>query len=257
MNTLVGSETKIKGEELVKEYIRTGNPRLKDKIVSSFAPLVKHIIGRFNVTYSTTLDREDLYHAGVFGLLKALEKFNPESGTPFRTYAYKRIHGEVVDMLRKEGMLGRDKYDQVKRLEKTIAALTSRLGYEPSTDEICREMGISDQEYHSLISTAQMVYTTSLNTKINGNDGDFIYRIDTLKDDDRSSPEDDVIKSDLKDNLRKLIQGLPDREKLILALYFYEELTLADIGKVVNLTEARISQILNKTLVSLRARLQK
>ncbi len=257
MEILVSTNSKLDGEALVKEFIRTGNPRIKDKIITAFAPLVKHIIGRFNVSFSTTLDRDDLYHAGIFGLLKALEKFNPESGTPFRTYAYKRIHGEVVDMLRKEGMLGRDKYEQIRTLEKTIASMTARLGYEPSMEEVCQEMGISDKEYYSLLSIAQMVYTTSLNTKINGHDGDFIYRIDALKDDDQNSPEDNVIKNDLREHLKQLIQNLPDREKLILALYFYEELTLSDIGKVVNLTEARISQILNKTLLSLRAHLQK
>jgi len=257
MEVLTHTYSKTDGEELVQEFFRTGNQRLKDKIVQAYAPLVKHIVGRFNVSYSNTLDKNDLYQAGIFGLLKALERYKPDMGTPFKSFAYKRIHGEVVDILRKEGMLGRDKYDQIKTLEKTIKNLTSRLGYEPAPQEICQSMNISEKEYYALLGTAQMVYTTSLNTRVAGNDGDFIYRIDMLKDDEQVTPEDELVRADLKENLKKIIKQLPDREKLIMALYFYEELTLADIGKIVNLTEARISQILSKTLVGIRAQLQK
>ena len=245
----------LDGESLVKEYAASRNQRLKESIVVSYAPLVKHIVGRFNLTYSTTLATDDLYQAGVFGLLKALDRYKLEAGVPFKAFAYKRIFGEVVDTLRKEGMLGRDKYDQVKKLEQAVRDLTSSFGYEPSVDEICRHMNITEDEYYALLNTAQMVYTTSLNTRISGDEGEFIYRIDTLKDDDQLSPEDELIKQDLKARLKEIINELPDRQKLIMALYFYEELTLADIGRVVDLTEARISQILNKTLIEVRSKL--
>lgn len=245
----------LDGESLVKEYAASRNQRLKERIVVSYAPLVKHIVGRFNLTYSTTLATDDLYQAGVFGLLKALDRYKLEAGVPFKAFAYKRIFGEVVDTLRKEGMLGRDKYDQVKKLEQAVRDLTSSFGYEPSVDEICRHMNITEDEYYALLNTAQMVYTTSLNTRISGDEGEFIYRIDTLKDDDQLSPEDELIKQDLKARLKEIINELPDRQKLIMALYFYEELTLADIGRVVDLTEARISQILNKTLIEVRSKL--
>lgn len=244
------------GEALVKEFIQTGRPVLKDQIVQSFAPLVKHVVGRFNMNYSNTLSRDDLYQAGVFGLLIALERYKPDMGAPFKSFAYKRIHGEVVDTLRKEGMIGRDKYDQIKKLETTVKSLTATLGYEPSQEEVCAQMGISEDAYYSLVSTAQMVYTTSLNTKISDDEGEFIYRIDTLRDEEQLSPEDITEKSDLKINLKQIINDLPDRQKLIMALYYYEELTLADIAKVVDLTEARISQILNKTLVEIRSNLE-
>lgn len=245
----------LDGESLVKSFFETGNPRLKEKIVVSFAPLVKHIVGRFNLKYSTTLAPEDLYQAGVFGLLKALERYKPDIGTPFKSYAYKRIYGEVVDTMRKEGMLGRDKYDQIKKLEQAVRDLTNMNGYEPSTDEICNYLHISEDDYFSLVDTAQLIYTTSLNTKVSGDEGEFIYRIDTLKDDETLSPEDLLIKQDLKHRLKEVINELPERKKLIMALYYYEELTLADIGRVIDLTEARISQILNKTLIEIKARL--
>jgi len=244
------------GEVLVKEFLLKRNRILKDRIIRSYAPLVKHVVGRFNLTYSTTLSPEDLYQAGIFGLLKALERFKPEIGTPFKSYAYKRIHGEVVDTLRKEGMIGRDKYEQIKTLEKTIRELTDINGYEPSAEEVCAAADITEQEYYALLSTAQVIYTTSLNSKVSDSEGEFVYRIDTLRDEDQPNPEDDAIKNDLKLNLKSVINELPERKKLIMALYFYEELTLADIAKVLDLTEARISQILNQTLVEVRAKLE-
>ena len=248
-------KNQINGENLVKEYLKNADPRLKESIVSSYAPLVKYIVGRFNLTYSTTLALDDLYQAGVFGLLKALERYKPETGTPFKAFAYKRIFGEVVDTLRKEGLLGRDKYDQIKKLEAAIRELSSSFGYEPSAEEVCEHMGIKESEYYALLNTAQMVYTTSLNTKISGDEGEFVYLIDTLTDDEQLSPEAVLEKKDLKERLKVVINELPERQKLIMALYFYEELTLADIGRVVDLSEARISQILNKTLLDVRSKL--
>jgi len=257
MINLMEKTKRTNGESLVREFFRTKNPRLKGEIVSSYAPLVKHVVGRFNLTYSTTLSQDDLFQAGIFGLLKALERFRPETGTSFKAFAYKRIYGEVVDTLRKEGMLGRDKYDQIKKLEQAIKRLAAASGYEPSAQEICDYLKIGEQEYHALLDTAQLIYTTSLNTKISGDEGEFIYRIDTLRDDEQPSPEETAVQDDLRANLKEIINDLPERKKLIMALYFYEELTLADIGTIIGLSEARISQILNKTLLEVRARLDR
>jgi RNA polymerase sigma factor for flagellar operon FliA len=243
------------GEDLVRSYAETGNPALKEKIVSVYAPLIKYVVGRINVTYSVTLDRDDLYQYGILGLLKALDRYEPERGVPFKAYAYKRINGEVIDALRKEGLIGRDKYEKVKQLENTIKTLTGSLGREPSADEVCDKLNISETEYYSTLNASQITYMTSLNTRISDGDGDFIYRIDQVVDESQNAPDELLIRKNLKDHLKNLIARLPEKPKLILALYFYEELTLADIGKVVGLTEARISQILNKTLLELKIKL--
>ncbi len=243
------------GEELVISFARTKNPALKQKIISVYAPLVKYIIGRINVTYSATLDRNDLYQYGILGLLKALDRFDPDRGVPFKAYAYKRINGEVIDALRKEGLIGRDKYEKVKQLENAINELTAVYGREPSVDEVCDKLGITEDEYYSNLNAAQLTYMTSLNTRIADAEGDFIYRIDTVVDENQYAPDEILIKKNLKAQLKTLIGKLPEKPKLILALYFYEELTLADIGKVVGLSEARISQILNKTLLELKTQL--
>ena len=177
-------------------------------------------------------------------------------GVPFKSFAFKRIHGEVVDTLRKEGVIGRDKYEKVKKLEETVRYLSAEYGREPSDEEICQWLNISETEYYSIVNASQMVYTTSLNSKIYDGEGEFVYRIDTLSDEDQLSPEDLVTSQNLKDNLKRIINNLNERQKIIFALYYYEELTLADIGNAVGLTEARISQIINKTLIEIKVKLE-
>ncbi len=246
---------KEQGEFLVKEYLKTRNQGIKEKIVQAYSPLVKYIVGRINFSSNAILSQEDLYQCGMIGLLGALERYKPDSQAAFKTYAYKRIHGEVIDAIRKEGMLGRDKYDQIKAIEKTTMALTARLEREPSTDEICTELNITEDEYHDRINASLMNYMLSLDTKISATNGEYIYRVDTLEDDTQMTPEEKVNESNLKNIIKKIIPNLEERERLILALYFYEELTLFDIGQVLGITESRVSQILNKTLVNIRVKI--
>jgi RNA polymerase sigma factor for flagellar operon FliA len=250
----VETENRVeKGEQLVQEFMKSKNPVIKDLIVKSYAPLVKHIVGRFNLTYSATLSQDDLYQFGVLGLLRALDRFDPEMKVPFKSFVYKRIHGEVVDAMRKEGLIGRDMYEKVKKLEKCVKDLSSRLGREAAVDEICKEMDITDDEYYAILNTSQMTYMTSLNNTITDDEGASVYKLDTLEDETQENPEDLMINKNLKTRLKEVINTLPERERLILALYFYEELILADIARILNLSEARISQILNKTLVQIKA----
>jgi len=253
MNKII---TKIKeeGEFLVREYVKTKNPGYREKIVLVFSPLVKYIIGRINFSSSSVLDKDDLYQCGIIGLLKALEKYSLESKTKFSTFAYKRIYGEVIDCLRKEGLIGKDKFAKIRMVESVTSELTSKLGMEPATEEICREMDISEEEYYSLLNVSQLNYMISLNSPLINEDGESLYLIDTLKDESQISQEDEMNKKTLKELLKKYIPQLTEKQKLILALYFYEELTLNDIGQVLDLTESRVSQILNTTLVELKSK---
>jgi len=249
------NKVKDNGEFLVKEYVKSRSQVLKDKIVEAYSPLVKFIVGRINISQNGVLTKDDLYQSGIIGLLGALERYKPDSQAAFKTFAYKRIHGEVVDAIRKEGMVGRDKYEQIKAIEKATASLMARLGREPITDEICEELEITSDEYYERVNASLMNYMISLDTKISDDDGDFIYRVDTLEDDSQMTPEESVNEENLKNIIKDIIPNLPERERLILALYFYEELILADIGQVLGLTESRVSQILNKTLIDIRTKI--
>jgi RNA polymerase sigma factor FliA len=242
------------GEDLVREYLKTKSPIIKDKIVTSYGPLVKHIIGRFNVKYSVTMSLDDLYQFGILGLLKALDRYKIEMNVPFKGYVYKRIHGEVIDALRREGLIGRDMYEKVKKLEKCIKDLQAKNGREPAMHEVCELLEITDKEYYSILNISHMTYTTSLYSTVADDEGTSVYKVDTLEDSDQMNPEQIVEKDNLKMRLKHVLNALPERERLILALYFYEELILADIARILGLSEARISQILNKTLVDIKAR---
>jgi RNA polymerase sigma factor for flagellar operon FliA len=254
MNTTL-EQVKANGEFLVKEYIKTRQPSIKEKIVQAYSPLVKYIVGRINFPSTAILAKEDLYQCGIIGLLSALERYQPDSKAAFKTFAYKRIHGEVIDAIRRAGLVGRDKYDQIKAIEKATNDLTGRLGREPAAEEVCHELSITEDEYHERMNASLMNYMLSLDTKINDDNGDFIYRVDTVEDDSQMNPEETVNDINLKKLVQDIMPTLPERERLILALYFYEELTLYDIGQVLGLTESRVSQILNKTLVEIKVKI--
>ncbi len=249
---VVANERVRRGEYLVQEYLKTQNPVIKDKIVESYGPLVKHIIGRFNLSYSKTMSQDDLYQFGILGLLKALERYDIEMNVPFKGFVYKRIHGEVIDALRREGLIGRDMYEKVKKLENCIKKLSAQNSREPAMHEVCEYLDISEKEYYSILNTSHMTYMTSLNTIVSDDEGSSIYKVDTLEDENQMNPEELVVTENLKERLKQVINELPERERLILALYFYEELILADIATILELSEARISQILNKTLVDIK-----
>ncbi|HQU70663.1 MAG TPA: FliA/WhiG family RNA polymerase sigma factor [Calditrichia bacterium] len=250
-------EKPLDGESLVMEYCQTGNHGLKEPIVSAYLPLVKHIVGRIALSPNSVLSREDLMQFGLVGLLKALDRYQPDLKAAFGSFAYRRIHGEVIDAVRQEGLISRHKYDKIKKLEKTIQKLRGELGREPLALEICEEMEIDIDEYHEIVDSAQLCYTESLESPVTNSDGETVYRIDLIQDQLQMTPEDTVVLENLKLQLRKTILGLPERERLVIALYFTENLTLSDIGQVIGLTEARVSQILNQTLLNIRVVLNK
>ncbi len=243
------------GEQLVKEYHKSHSQGVKELVVRAYAPLVKYVVGRINVSQSSTLRKDDLYQFGVIGLLEALERFDPEKGVPFKNYAYKRINGEVVDALRREGALSREKLEKLKKIEKATQELMNKFGRDPLPFEVSQAINITEEEYYAVIQASQLNYSVSLDQKITDGDGDYIYRSETIEDESQLSAEDEMTRENLKEELKKQLQDLPERQKIILALYFYEELTLEDIGQVLDLTESRVSQILNQTLVEIKAKM--
>ncbi len=249
------SKLGLNGEALVKEFLKTGDEAIKEKIVQAYTPLMKYIVGRIGLPSGSTLTKEDLYQYGVIGLLKSLSSYKPAYGVEFKTYAYKRIQGEIIDALRKEGVVSRERFHRLRQVEIMTNRLLVELGREPLPEEVCAELEISEEEYYQALQTAQLHYTVSLEERFYDDDGNEVFRAESLTDPDSSRIEEQLQRTDLKIKLERLISNLPDREKLILALYFSEELTLADIGQVLGLTEARVSQLLNKTLLELKAKL--
>jgi len=255
---MIQEHKKMDGEALVREYCMTGSELIKDQAVRAFLPLVKHIVGRINVSSAyIILQKDDLYQYGVVGLLYALGRFDPENGTAFKTYAYRRIHGEIIDALRRNGVLSRDQMQKLSLINSAKEKLAMQFDREPNLLEVQKETGLTQKEINKVLSMAQMSLPVSLDESFSTDEGEVMTRMEIMEDKNQITPDQELDDKGVKNELKGYIQELSERERLILALYYYENLTLADIGNVLNLSEGRVSQILSQVHSDLRQKLRK
>ena len=247
---------KLDGEELVQAFLQSGDERLREQIIEAYAGLVRHIAGRVSLAPNAILSRSDLYQYGIIGLLKALDRYELGNGASFATFAYRRIHGEVIDALRREGGLSRQTIDKLKQLERASSSLRRKTGEEPLAQAVCEEMQISESEYHSLIAVSQLNYMETLFSDSPGDDGDSAHRPERLEDSGQLGADELLYQKGLRKRLEEAIKKLAERERLILAFYFYEEMTLRGIGEVLEISEARVSQLLNSVLLKIRRQIE-
>ena len=244
------------GEALVREYVMTKDAHIRDRAVKAFLPLVKYIAGRINITEFGVLRRDDLYQYGIVGLLSALDRFEVDRGASFKTFAYRRIHGEIIDAIRREGLMSKDTYRHYRRLQDETDSLRQELGRDPTPQEVGDRLGMTVPELEHLQSMMDHNNVVSLDESVSSDDDHSMIRRDVLADEEQISPDQEFGDKALKDELKRIITTLPERQRLILALYYYEELTLADIGVVLGLSESRISQIMTQTLADIREALR-
>ena len=221
-----------------------------------YAPLVKNIVERIaSKVPSHIADRNDLMNVGVIGLMSALEKFDKGRNVQFETYARYRIRGAVLDELRSRDWLSRSTRNKSSKLEETFYSLQREMGRPPDDEEVALRLGVSLEEYYSLLEEAKGVSLLSsedltpeycerhgcyegINGKMPGN------------------PHSFLLGNELRDILKNAVDGLPEKERLVLSLYYYEELTMKEIGAVMNLTESRVCQLHSKAMLRLRGRLK-
>ncbi|SHL00720.1 sigma-70 family RNA polymerase sigma factor [Rhodothermus profundi] len=242
-------------QRLVEQYAADPSPANREAVVLAAVPLVRSLVGRLSVPDHPLVTREDLENVGLMGLLQALDSYDPQRGTPFVSYAYGRIRGALVDYLRSIDALPRERRRKLAELQQAIDTLRQTLGGEPDDQDVADYLGISLQEYHTLLTDAQRRFALSLQDTI-GEDGDQSV-LETIPNEDAEKQFEAIDRASLIEYISKLIQRLPEREQNILALYYYENLTLREIAQLLGLTEARISQILGKTLLTLRTELQR
>ncbi len=241
------------GELIVREYFKTPTDISKGKVVTAFIPLVYKIVNRLNLPSTNILTKDDLVQIGLMGLIEALNRFDISAGIKFKSFAYTRVHGAVIDEIRKSGVISRGKLSKLMHIEKLTSKLCQELGRDPIVIEICEKAEITEDEYHQLMGIAQLSYTLSLDEKVEGNEDDeSMTRIEAVKDQSVQTPEELIMNESLKSDVMATIKTLPDRERLALVLYYYEELTLQEIANVIGVSESRVSQILNKTLMKIR-----
>ncbi len=225
----------------------------REAVVLAAVPLIRSIVGRLSIPDHPLATREDLENVGILGLLQALDTYDPERGTPFVSYAYGRIRGALVDYLRSIDALPRERRRRLAEAHRAVDTLRQTLGGEPPDHDVADYLGISLVDYHTLLRDAQCRFALSLHAPVDG-EGDQTV-LDTIPNDETYTAFELIDRSSLRDYIQTLIKELPEREQTILALYYFENLTLREIAGLMNRTEARISQILGKILINLRTQL--
>jgi len=231
--------------------------RARDRLIIAYSPLVKYVAGRLSSGLPQSVDTADLVSYGIFGLIDAIEKFDPERGIKFETYAIARIKGAIIDELRAMDWVPRSVRARAKQFETAYIALENRLKRVPSDDEIAREMGISSQELQAILT--KLSYTSVISFEEMWSSGadhdDHMDPAGSIPDETADDPVHTLESAELKQILADAIELLPDREKTVIALYYYDGLTLKEIGSVLGVTESRVSQMHTKAVLRLRARL--
>ena len=228
----------------------TSTPEAQEKLVSDHTPLVKRIAYHLKARLPACVIIDDLYQAGMIGLLEAGRKYSPREGASFETYAGIRIRGAMLDELRKNDWTPKSVHRKNRELSAAIRKIENREGRDARDQEIADELGITLEEYNKILkdNAASMLY--SLDT-LTANDGSMAEGVPDESDD----PVQNLQNDDFKQGLARAISGLPERERLVISFYYDNELNLREIGKVIGVSESRISQLLSQALARVRARL--
>jgi RNA polymerase sigma factor FliA len=232
-------------------------PEARDKLIVHFSPLVKYVAGRVATGLPANIEQADLVSYGIFGLIDAIEKFEPGRGIKFETYAISRIKGAIIDELRAIDWVPRSVRFKAREIEKAIGRLENELKRSPSDEELAKELGISLTELRGIYTQMSFVSLVALDELVNtGSDkGDKLSLIDTLADPTVEDPVAAFETEEMKEILSAAIGRLSDREKTVVTLYYYEGLTLAEIGQILGVTESRICQMHTKAILQLRGRM--
>jgi RNA polymerase sigma factor for flagellar operon FliA len=226
--------------------------KLRDELILEYAPLVKEIAERMAIRLPPNISKDELISGGILGLFDAIDKFDSEKGIKFRTYAQSRIKGAILDELRKMDWVSRSVRRDIHRIEATMRSLELKLEREPKDIEVAEEMGVDIDSYHKMTVRAQGANLLSLDEFMP--DG-FTQKL-AKQASDAPSPFDEFKIKELKSAISKALSKLSEKEQMVMSLYYFDELTLKEIAKVLDLTESRICQIHSKILIKLRVKLK-
>jgi RNA polymerase sigma factor for flagellar operon FliA len=230
---------------------------LRDRLILTYAPLVKYVAGRLGAGLPAHVDESDLVSYGLLGLIDAIERYEPERDVKFETYAIARIRGAIIDELRSMDWVPRSVRARARQIERAIAQLEGSLRRPPTDEEIAKKLSVTEEELdESLleISRSSIAALDEFWASPTGS-GDAVSLVDSLEDPHAVEPGGELEATEAKEMIGEAIAGLPEREKLVITLYYYEELTLREIGEVLGVTESRVSQLHTKAILRLKARL--
>jgi len=243
-------------QQLWKEYKRTKDPKIRDMFVKQYAPLVKYVAGKVAIGMPHNVEFDDLVGFGVFGLFDAIEKFDPDKHVKFKTYAVTRIRGAIFDELRSIDWVPRSVRQKSREIEDAIHRLEASLGRAASDEEVANELNMDLEEFQKIMMKISGTSILSLNDVwYNDDENDKVTIVDSIESPNSMNPDTIVEKEEIKRVIVEAINELPEKEKKVLVLYYYEDLTLKEIGKVLEVTESRISQLHTKAIMRLRSKL--
>ncbi len=243
--------------ELWRRYKEQGDGAARERLVVAYSPMVKFVAGRLGAGLPSHVEDADLISYGLVGLIGAIERFEPERGIKFETFAMTRIRGSIIDELRTLDWVPRSVRARAREIERANMKLEATLQRAPSDEEMAGELGMSVDDFHEAllqISNSTIVALDEL-WNVSDSTGDSVSLLDTLPDRGAPDPQALVDQSELRDRIADAIAALPEREKLVVALYYYENLTLREIGEVLGVTESRVSQLHTKAVLRLRSKL--
>lgn len=239
-----------------ERYRDTRDPEVREQLILHYAPLVKYVAGRVAVGMPPNVEHSDLVSYGIFGLMDAIEKFDLDKGYKFETYAITRIKGAIIDELRSVDWVPRSVRAKARRIEVAVARLEAELLRAPTDEELAEAVEMTVDELEETLAKMSLTSVAALDEVLDvGEGGDSISLVDTLQDLNTVMPEDSLDDHETKQMLRSAMGRLSEREQTVLGLYYFEGMTLAQVGDVLGVTESRICQIHTKAVMSLRAKL--
>jgi len=254
-------ETNVKAIELRdlwRRYKANGDESARERLVVAYSPLVKYVAGRMASGLPAHVEEADLISYGLVGLISAIKRFELAREIKFETYALPRIKGAIIDELRSLDWVPRSVRARAREIERANVKLEGRFQRAPTDEEMASELEMTMDEFQEALLQISNSTIAALDElwSISDTSGDQVSLLDTLHDPDAPDPAQLMDASELKDRIADAIARLPEREKLVIALYYYENLTLREIGEVLGVTESRISQLHTKAVLRLRSRLQ-
>jgi RNA polymerase sigma factor for flagellar operon FliA len=254
-------ETNVKEVELRELWRRCkvdDDERARERLVVAYSPLVKYVAGRMSSSLPGHVEEADLISYGLLGLIGAIERYDPEREIKFETFAVARIRGAIIDELRSLDWVPRSVRARAREIEDAHVNLGNILQRSPTEEEVAAKLDMELEEFRGAlleIANSSVLAVDDLWTATDAGGGQ-ISLLDTLRDPAAIDPHEEIDATELKDRITVAIESLPDRERLVIALYYYERLTLREIGEVLGVTESRISQLHTKAVLALRSHLQ-
>lgn len=237
-------------EALWSEYLNDKSQKpLRDKLIVQYIYLTRYVVGRVKMNLPPSFSEEDIASYGVEGLIDAIEKYSPNRGARFETYALVRIRGNIIDKIRNQDFLPRSARKRIRDVKNATERLRLQLGRAPTIDEIAKALGVEKERIEEIL--AEDTTVTSLYDKKSASE-DSVALIDTIEDESKLNPEEQLEDKDVKQELHQALKKLPERERMIMVLYYHENMTLKEIGEIIEISESRVCQVHAQAIMKLR-----